>query len=262
MGGPTKVGPLRHAGRAWAEVKFAPKSISPDDSNEFAERGFEIIPNVLPAEQCDSLAGQLTALHETKKSASKGKLGGLRNLIQLVPDISDLASSQSLCQLLESRLGQTVFPVRAIFFDKTPDANWLVPWHQDLTIAVVEKIETTGFEAWSRKEGIVHVQPPCEVLQGMATLRLHLDNCESHNGPLKIVPRSHRCGKLRSKDISTVENERDAFLCELKKGGAVLMSPLVLHASSPAKNPSHRRVLHIEYATGELPDGLKWFDRR
>jgi len=31
--------------------------------------------------------------------------------------------------------------VKAILFDKTPSMNWYVTWHQDLTIAVKEKIE-------------------------------------------------------------------------------------------------------------------------
>jgi len=35
----------------------------------------------------------------------------------------------------------------------------------------------------------------------------------------------------------------------------------VLHASSPAKSPSHRRVIHIEYASGTLPEGLRWFEQ-
>ncbi len=47
-------------------------------------------------------------------------------------------------------------------------------------------------------------------------------------------------------------------VCVLPRGGALLMRPLLLHASSPATGPGHRRVLHIEYASGPLPGGLKW----
>src|SRR6266700_2544520 len=44
------------------------------------------------------------------------------------------------------------------------------------------------------------------------------------------------------------------------EGGLVVMRPLLLHASSPAKSPGHRRVVHIEYAAAELADGLKWYE--
>jgi len=39
------------------------------------------------------------------------------------------------------------------------------------------------------------------------------------------------------------------------------MCPLILHASSKAVSPSHRRVIHIEYAGAELPGGLEWHTR-
>jgi ectoine hydroxylase-related dioxygenase (phytanoyl-CoA dioxygenase family) len=163
---------------------------------------------------------------------------------------------------LESRLNKHVFPVRALFFDKTPDANWRVAWHQDLTIAVAEKIETLGFEAWSVKEEITHVQPPRRILEGMAVLRLHLDNCASNNGPLKVIPGSHAGGKLDAARIKEWTAGEKIAMCEVPKGGALLMRPLLLHSSSPSESPLHRRVLHIEYASDELPNGLEWFERQ
>jgi hypothetical protein len=39
------------------------------------------------------------------------------------------------------------------------------------------------------------------------------------------------------------------------------MCPLILHASSKAASPSHRRVIHIEFASLELPGGLHWHRR-
>jgi signal transduction histidine kinase len=38
----------------------------------------------------------------------------------------------------------------------------------------------------------------------------------------------------------------------------ILMRPLLLHRSSSTKAPSHRRVLHLDFATEELPGGLEW----
>ncbi len=44
-----------------------------------------------------------------------------------------------------------------------------------------------------------------------------------------------------------------SILCEAEIGALTL-----LHASSEAHSPSHRRVIHLEYATGPLDGGLEW----
>jgi hypothetical protein len=66
-------------------------------------------------------------------------------------------------------------PVRAILFDKTPETNWALGWHQDRTIAVKQRMAVDGFEIWCVKGGMLHVEPPFELLSGMVTLRVHID---------------------------------------------------------------------------------------
>ena len=34
------------------------------------------------------------------------------------------------------------------------------------------------------------------------------------------------------------------------------MSPLLLHASSKATRPDHRRVIHLEFCSASLPPGM------
>ena len=252
---PANCAAARGAGR-----RSAPSSTTPVDA--FDQNGFEILNDVLPRERCDALALELSALHQSQKESVKNRLGGVRNLLRLSGQVADVANSAEIRDVLEKRLAKRLFPVRALFFDKTADANWRVAWHQDLTIAVAERIETPGFEAWSIKEEIIHVQPPRHILDGMATVRLHLDDCNANNGALKVIPGSHLEGKLDSAQVKNLLSPEKICVCEVPKGGALLMRPLLLHASSPAENPSHRRVLHIEYATDELPNGLKWFEQQ
>jgi ectoine hydroxylase-related dioxygenase (phytanoyl-CoA dioxygenase family) len=48
-------------------------------------------------------------------------------------------------------------------------------------------------------------------------------------------------------------------ICCLNAGDALVMRPLLLHASSPARKPDHRRVIHLEFAPANLlPAGLSW----
>jgi hypothetical protein len=204
--------------------------------------GFQILESVLPSAECDVLAAELTLL----LAQQRGKAGGVRNLLRISARVAQLANSPTLLELAEKSTGSSAFPVRAILFDKNPTANWLVPWHQDLSIAVAERIETAGFTGWSVKDGVPHVLPPPEILAGMLTVRLHLDDCTA--------------GVLTVTEFEKWK-QRDFVVCEVPKGGALLMRPLLLHASSLANEPSHRRVLHIEYAAIDLPSGLQWFER-
>lgn len=114
----------------------------------------------------------------------RGSAFALRNLLE-IPEIADLANSTSIHALVRLALGGVCFPVRGILFDKIPEANWKVPWHQDVTIAVREKIETSGFGPWSTKAGVLNVQPPASVLEKMISIRLHLDPCDESNGGIE-----------------------------------------------------------------------------
>jgi len=178
-----------------------------------------------------------------------------------VPRVARLAQSSKLLELLNRLCEKNPFPIRSIFFDKTPEVNWLVPWHQDLTIAVKRRIEREGYGPWSIKEGIPHVQPPLEILESMLTVRLHLDDCDETNGVLRVIPGSHRLGRLSTAQIAETRYQHEEVSCCVKAGDALLMRPLLLHASSAALSPHHRRVIHLEYATCNLMKGLEWANR-
>jgi ectoine hydroxylase-related dioxygenase (phytanoyl-CoA dioxygenase family) len=127
---------------------------------------------------------------------TRGGVYAIRNLLDVVPAVAELATSDKLIRLVQSALGSHVFPVRGILFDKTPDANWLVPWHQDLTISVKQRLDIAGYGPWTIKAGVHHVQPPVEILDGMLSVRVHLDDCYERNGPLRVLPSTHRSGRL------------------------------------------------------------------
>lgn len=168
----------------------------------------------------------------------------------------DLALSQPFVGLAEQLVGPGAAPRRAILFDKTPGVNWNLGWHQDTKIPVRSVCrELEGYSAWSEKEGVVHVLPPPQVLEKCVALRLHLDDCSAANGALKVIPGSHLNG-VRS-DVNKAELKEQVTL-EAMAGDLIWMRPLVLHASSKSESPHHRRVIHIEYSSATLPQGLEW----
>ncbi|BCM92249.1 hypothetical protein IAD21_04128 [Abditibacteriota bacterium] len=215
---------------------------------DLESNGFAVIPQVLSASQVEKLRLEV--------EVASGGEHALRGLLDF-EWVRELAQSETIRSIMEPVLGKECFAVRGIFFDKIPRANWLVPPHQDLSIAVMEKGEASGFGPWSRKEGVVHVQPPRTVLENMATIRLHLDDCDETNGALRVVAGSHLKGKLSNDDINQATRSGEKFV-PVPEGGGMLFRPLLIHASSPSAAPSHRRVVHLEFAASELPGGLNW----
>lgn len=220
-----------------------------------ARDGFAVVPDVLGAAQIEHLRRVCAGAAGLTRG---GNTFGGRNLLAL-PDVRNLAGLRAVRELVEPVLGTGALPVRALFFDKTPEANWPVLWHQDLTIAVAERHDLAGWGPWSVKAGVVHVEPPADLLACLLTVRLHLDDCHADNGPLRVIAGSHAMGRLSRDRIRTVTIEREAVVCTAPAGAALLMRPLLLHASSPARTPAHRRVLHIEFAPENLlPPPLRW----
>jgi ectoine hydroxylase-related dioxygenase (phytanoyl-CoA dioxygenase family) len=186
-----------------------------------------------------------------------GRTFAVRNLLDL-PEINELAKSAPVRELAEAVLGGTAFAVRGILFDKIPEANWKVPWHQDVTNAVRARDDVDGFGPRSTKAGVLHVQPPAQILERMISIRVHLDACDESNGALHVIPGSHRAGRIAETEIPSTLEKFQAHACVIGRGGALLMRPLLLHASFPSQAPAHRRVIHLDFACERLPLPLKW----
>lgn len=205
---------------------------------------------------CSQIRELIEAVSPLLEQSSKRR-GGVRSLLTQSPAAAELARSAEIRALVEPVLGAGAFVTRSILFDKSPDANWDVVWHQDATIAVQMQHELAGFGPWSTKAGVPHVQPPQEVLAGMLTVRIHLDDCEADNGPLLVVPGSHREFVDDGMIARAVCDSAAVALC-CRAGDAILMRPLILHASRKSVAVSHRRVIHLEFASSDLPAPLQW----
>jgi len=227
-------------------------------SEKVIAKGFAIVPEVLDSPQVSHLIEALLGLAESDSVRTRGGTFAVRSLLDMLPEVLQVANSAAIRNLVTPILGESAFPVRGILFDKTPGANWKVPWHQDVTIAVKSRVDVEGFGPWSTKAGVVHVQPPAQVLEEMLSVRIHLDPCAETNGALKVVHGSHRLGRLPESEAARIGAAGPVVVCTAGAGDALLMRPLLLHASSASETPNHRRVLHIDYASSGLVGGLRW----
>jgi len=182
---------------------------------------------------------------------------GTRRLIEL-PWCRELAMRLIRYERLSRILSTDVIPVQCTLFVKSIESNWLVSLHQDLSIPVAERVNRPGYQGWSEKEGELFVQPPVSVLDDVLAVRLHLDDCNEQNGALSVLPGSHRLGRLTAAAATQAKVERGQVCVEVPRRGAMLMKPLILHASSKVSIGGVRRVLHFVFAPAELPGALRW----
>jgi len=222
------------------------------DSAEFVhQHGYAVFPNILSAVQIFALTSELSQARWKRSRA------GARHILS-VPVMRNLAEDSRLLEIVRAVPGPTAIPFRATLFDKSPSSNWLVAWHQDTALPLTKKIETLGWGPWSLKEGVIYSHAPKEALEQVLALRIHLDDSTPDNGPLRVIPDSHRSGVFTDLEIQELASNSVAVECTVAIGGVIAMRPLVIHASSKSENDLPRRVLHLEYASRiELSDGLR-----
>jgi ectoine hydroxylase-related dioxygenase (phytanoyl-CoA dioxygenase family) len=200
----------------------------------------------------------VTRAHATDEALLSGEGGpayGARNLLELWPRVVELVRGPVLRQALRAVLGEGAGVVRVLYFDKPPGHSWALPWHKDYSLAVQAQRPSEQFTKPTVKAGVPHVVAPQEVLDRMLTVRIHLDDVTAENGPLRVIPGSHRA--YHQKD----DPPREAVAVHCAAGDALLMRPLVTHASGHSKPDGglHRRIVHLECAADAvLAEGLCW----
>jgi hypothetical protein len=233
-----------------------------DCLRQVEEDGFTALPQVFGPDQVDAIlqgvARSLGTPHG-QASAIRGQEGAVyaaRNILAVWPEAAEAWRVPRLPGVLEALLGPRYGLVRALFFDKPPGLTWSLPWHKDLTVAVRDnRLPSARFGKPTRKAGVPHVEAPREVLEMMLTARIHLDDVTEENGPLKVIPGSHREGK------ATADGTALPRTVLARRGDVLLIRPLVEHCSgrSHPETARHRRILHLEFAgSPDLPDGYAW----
>lgn len=240
-------------------------------NDEFHKNGFQIINNVFAENEIQEIC---TVLKQMEYDNSYGVREILLKNKKLVPLIFTdklaeviskvvLTKQQNLCNLrdlCENPMKNKSFVIRSLYFDKPPKANWSVIWHQDLTINLNKRLEIPDFINWRKTKDRVVVQPSLEILNKIYTIRIHLDDCTKDNGALHVVNKSHNQGVINIVDWMK-SKKGEVNICEVKRGGIMLMKPLLLHSSKRTNNNASRRVLHIELLNAKTDNNLPWREK-
>ncbi|TWR31593.1 phytanoyl-CoA dioxygenase family protein [Mucilaginibacter pallidiroseus] len=234
--------------------------VNVNHGHDIAAKGFAVINNVFTANQISEIE---KAIKETDCSKSTFRktddLFAIRQFLKEVPTACKSIFSSKFTQLIEAIFGSGYFVVKSIYFDKPPQSNWFVAWHQDLTISVAKRKNVAGYGPWTVKQNQFAVQPPLNILKDNFTIRIHLDDADEGNGALKVLPGSHLKSVYRPDSIDwSVESE---MICPVMAGGIMIMRPLLMHASNRTVNSKPRKVIHIEFSRIELDGGLTWSEQ-
>lgn len=215
----------------------------------FETDGFAGVNGVLGVEDCVATADKVAELDHasagTRCLLPQAWCRELAYRLRQHPDVAAVVSNDFVA-------------VQCTYFEKSVERNWLVPVHQDLSIPVASRVEHDALRGWSEKEGGLFVQPPTELLEQLVAIRVHLDPCLETDGPLQIVAGTHRYGRIGADEARHYRDTGEVVSCSMAQGDALLMRPLVLHASSKADGSSRRRVLHFVFGPRVLPFGLAW----
>lgn len=218
-------------------------------ARELESKGFVVTGPLLGMDDIDNLAAAL---------ARVPRLGaGTRNMLA-IDWCRDLAGQLMRHPAIAAALPADPVAVQCNYFKKYKEQNWLVPAHQDLSIPVKARVDHPELAGWSEKEGHLYVQPPAAVMEALVGVRLHIDDCGPDDGPLRVVPGSHRGGRLGAGDILMARARAGEVDCIVARGAALVLKPLIIHSSAKVKGHNPRRVLHFVFGPATLPFGLQW----
>lgn len=230
---------------------------------ELNTEGFTIIESIYDDAEVEQLITVIEKKTQDKSQKSTFRqsedLFAIRQFHKEIPEALEHIFNQKMKDLIQSNFGSDYFITKSIYFDKPEKSNWFVSYHQDLTISVDKKIDLEQFENWTHKQNQFAVQPPKHILEHNFTIRIHLDKTTKENGALKVLNKSHKNGVVRTEDI-IIQNENET-ICEIDKGGIMIMKPLLFHASNKTTNNHRRRVIHLEFSNQKLPSQLEWSEK-
>jgi ectoine hydroxylase-related dioxygenase (phytanoyl-CoA dioxygenase family) len=224
---------------------------------EVRQNGFTVIDDIYTDIEVADLISIIDKADKSNPTFRKSAdLFAIRQFLKEVSEVKQIIFNDKLKRLISGIFCDGYFAVKSIYFDKPEQSNWFVAWHQDLTISVDKKFELAGYTSWTNKHNQFAVQPPIEILEDNFTIRIHLDDTNAANGALKVLSGSHLKNIYRPENINwSIESET---VCDVRRGGAMIMRPLLMHASDRTTNEQKRRVIHIEFSRAELPGEIQW----
>ncbi len=163
-----------------------------------------------------------------------GKLHYVSKIHTIFSDAARLATDRRVLDVVEELIGPDILLFDVTYIIKEPRSPHHVSWHQDLTY--------WGFSA-----------------DDQVSMWLALSPASEESGCMRVVPGSHKRGRLPHEDVDDETNvlhrgqtvrgvdETRAVSCPLRPGEASFHHGWTLHASMPNSSGARRVGLNVQY---------------
>jgi predicted DNA-binding transcriptional regulator YafY len=184
-------------------------------------------------------------LHKKIGERLKNEDGVVRQLLVDQPALAQILLNRNLTRLIQ-HIDPNAFLVKAVFFNNAPTETHYQNWHQIERLAVLSKDSNTSAETL-----------PDEMVRNVFCIRIHLDDTQEGNGQQLVLPGSHK-KRFTREEIDLLSNNSNSYVPDLYSGSVLLMNALLLTNFSVPPTVKRRRMIHLEFTSSELPDGLEW----
>ncbi len=218
--------------------------LTPTQVAQYHEEGYTVLNEFLNRSEVDAILSDIdgltaaaTVAHhdavrlemEPNQGPEGKKVRRLYEPCTYYPRFRSLSESKKLLDVLEQLIGPNLLFHLSKVNMKPAAIGSVVDWHQDLTYYPLTNTDSV-------------------------TVLLYLDDADSTNGCLQVIPRVHRervldhttQGVFQGRVTESVDTSKAVFL-EGKAGSAIFMHCLAPHASAPNLSPKSRTTLIMAY---------------
>lgn len=243
-------------------INQSPKYLSVQDIEKYNVDGFVAPFTAFSSKEAIKVREKVDDLFLKLQSYNDGRDSYSINCYQhKSKTVWDIIKSEKILNYVEDLIGSNIICWASHFFNKLPNDNRPVPYHQDASYWLMTPART-------------------------ATVWLAIDDTDIENAPMQFLPGSHKVGPLPWKltdkknpvlnqEILGLEKFDKPYLNVLRAGDFSLHADMIAHGSIPNAsnrrrcgltirycNPSATKPLHPMYAQkailcrGEKPSGL------
>lgn len=187
-------------------------------------------------------------LHKKVGESLKEQNGVVRQLLVEQPALLRILLNRNLTRLVRY-IDPNAFLVKAVFFNQAPTEESYQNWHQIKDLSLIAK-----------ESNISTKTIPDEIVGRVFCIRIHLDDIKANNGEQFVLPGSHN-KRFTKEEINLLSNNSHPYAPDLYSGSALVMNALLLTSFSMFPTPKRRRVVHLEFTSSQLPEGLEWAEK-
>ena len=222
--------------------------LTSEQVEQYKEHGYTLFPQFLSRSEVEALVADIemicakatVATLDHSRMEMEPNQGSQGRLVRRIyepcthyPRFRSLSESKELLDSVEQLLGPNLVFHYSKINMKPPELGSVVEWHQDLTYYPLTNSESV-------------------------TVLFYLDNADSSNGCLQVIPDAHLDrpldhalnGIFQGRITEAVDASKAIFL-EATAGSAIFMHCMTPHSSAPNKSANARRTLILSYRAAD-----------